>query len=257
MAAFGEGRVLRNECVIDLRGVSKDFASGPSTVHALRPATMALNRGEFVLLEGPSGSGKTTLLSIMGLLLQPSAGQIEICGTRVTGLSEDKLPSFRLKHVGFIFQSYNLFPALSAIENIKLILKLKGYSWSERRKEAPRLLERVGLEDCMHRKPSDLSGGQRQRVCIARALAGDSDVILADEPTAALDTKTGIEIIELLRDEARSGRKAVLVVTHDPRLEKYATRLDRISDGVHIPGAPMPRRTRTISERRPAYEFAH
>src|SRR5207248_1218224 len=118
-------------------------------------------------------------------------GRIEICGTDVTKLREGTLPGWRLRHIGFIFQSYNLFPALTALDNIKLVLQLKGYSWNERRKEAPRLLERVGLGGCMHRKPANLSGGQRQRICIARALAGDSDIILADEPTAALDTKTG------------------------------------------------------------------
>lgn len=239
MVSFGEGAVLRNEPVIRLRDVSKSYASGPETVHALKPTSITLDRGEFVLLEGPSASGKTTLLSLMGLLLKPTQGLVEICGVPVSGLSEEKLPDFRLRHIGLIPQTYNLFAALSAIDNIKLILKLKGYSWRERRKEAPRLLERVGLGDCMYRKPADLSGGQRQRICIARALAGDSDVILADEPTAALDTKTGIEIIELLRDEARSGRKAVLVVTHDPRLEKYATRLDRITDGQLTVGSPL------------------
>ena len=222
----------RGDYLVRLHGVAKDYPSGSNLVKALRPSSLTLERGEFVLLEGPSGSGKTTLLSIMGLLMRPTGGRVEICGRNVTPLGEDKLPAIRLRHIGFIFQTFNLFPALSAIENVKLILKLKGYTWNERRKEAPRLLERVGLGDCMNRKPSDLSGGQRQRICIARALAGDNDVILADEPTAALDTATGISIIELLRDEARTGRKAVLVVTHDLRLEKYATRVDRITDGV-------------------------
>ncbi len=235
------------DSLIQLQGISKEYSSGPNLVRALRPASLSLQRGEFVLLEGPSGSGKTTLLSIMGLLMKPTEGSVHICGENVTEMGEDKLPAIRLRHIGFIFQSFNLFPALSALENVKLILKLKGFSWGERRSEAPRLLERVGLGACMNRKPGDLSGGQRQRICIARALAGDSDIILADEPTAALDTATGIAIIELLRDEARTGGKAVLVVTHDPRLEKYATRLDRITDGVLTCGKCM-RRPQTLDD---------
>ena len=186
----------------------------------------------------------------MGLLMKPTAGQIRICGEDVTAMGEDKLPGLRLQHIGFIFQTFNLFPALSAYENVKLVLKLKGYGWIERGTEARKLLERVGLASCMHRKPGELSGGQRQRICIARALAGDSDIILADEPTAALDTATGISIIELLRNEARTGRKAVLVVTHDPRLEKYATRVDRITDGVLTCGIPMKSTPRCKHRRR-------
>ncbi|HLX65204.1 MAG TPA: ABC transporter ATP-binding protein [Planctomycetota bacterium] len=244
MLSFSESGRHRAEPLIQLDGVCKDYSSGPNTVKALRPATLTLDRGEFVLLEGPSGSGKTTLLSIMGLLMKPTGGSIRILGDDVTRLGEDKLPAIRLKHIGFIFQTFNLFPALSALDNVKLILKLKGYSWTERRKEAPHLLERVGLGECMNRKPADLSGGQRQRICIARALAGESDIILADEPTAALDTVTGTAIIELLRDEARTGRKAVLVVTHDLRLEKYATRVDRITDGELNCGTPLRRAVR-------------
>ena len=145
----------------------------------------------------------------MGLLMKADAGRISVCGEDCTKLGEDRLPAIRLQHIGFIFQTFNLFPALSALDNVKLVLKLKGRSWGERRKEAPMLLDRVGLAACMNRKPADLSGGQRQRVCIARALAGDSDIILADEPTAALDTVTGLSIIELLREEARGRGKGV------------------------------------------------
>ena len=239
MVAFSDLTAPRADRLIELTGVCKEYSSGPTLVKALRPASLTLDRGEFVLLEGPSGSGKTTLLQIMGLLMKPTAGHIRICGQDVTELGEGKLPELRLKHIGFIFQTFNLFPALTAFENVKLVLKLKGFGWSDRRDEAKRLLERVGLGACMHRKPSDLSGDQRQRICIARALAGDNDIILADEPTAALDTTTGIQIIELLRDEARTGRKAVLVVTHDPRLEKYATRVDRMTDGILTGGTPI------------------
>ncbi|MEI6232453.1 MAG: ABC transporter ATP-binding protein [Planctomycetota bacterium] len=244
MNLFSDESSLRPERLLEVVGVCKDYSSGPNVVRALRPSTLTLDRGEFVLLEGPSGSGKTTLLQVMGLLMKPTSGIIRICGQDVSALGEDKLPGLRLKHIGFIFQTFNLFPALTAFDNVKLVLKLKGYGWADRNKEAKSLLERVGLGECMHRKPGALSGGQRQRICIARALAGDNDIILADEPTAALDTATGISIIELLRNEARTGRKAVLVVTHDPRLEKYATRVDKMTDGILIGGTPL--RTRSI-----------
>jgi putative ABC transport system ATP-binding protein len=249
MAALSDASSYRADRLIELTGVCKEYSSGPNTVKALRPASLTLDRGEFVLLEGPSGSGKTTLLQVMGLLMKPTAGRIKICGEDVTAMGEDRLPGLRLKHIGFIFQTFNLFPALTAFENVKLVLKLKGYGWSERGREAKVLLDRVGLSSCMHRKPGELSGGQRQRICIARALAGENDIILADEPTAALDTATGISIIELLRNEARTGRKAVLVVTHDPRLEKYATRVDKMTDGILTGGVPVrPRPMHSIDD---------
>lgn len=222
----------RGEILVQLHAVSKEFTAGPEPVKAVQHASLTLKIGEFVLLQGPSGSGKTTLLSIMGCLMKPSRGRVWICGQDVTSMGEDQLPSLRLKHIGFIFQTYNLFPALTALENVKLALKLKGFGWRERHREAVKLIERVHLQDCMHRKPGELSGGQRQRVSIARALSGGTDIILADEPTAALDTHTGLSIMSLLRDECMNGRKAVFVVTHDPRLERFATRVDRITDGV-------------------------
>ncbi len=249
MAGFSDALSPRVDRLIELTDVSKEYSSGANTVRALRPSSLTLDRGEFVLLEGPSGSGKTTLLQVMGLLMKPTSGSIKICGEDVTVMGEDKLPGLRLKHIGFIFQTFNLFPALTAFENVKLVLKLKGFGWTERGKEAKTLLDRVGLGSCMHRKPGELSGGQRQRICIARALAGDNDIILADEPTAALDTATGISIIELLRNEARTGRKAVLVVTHDPRLEKYATRVDKMTDGILTGGEPIrPRPMHSIDD---------
>ncbi len=232
------GFAARKESLIRLVKVTKEYACGPSAVKAVRQASLSLEAGEFVLLQGPSGSGKTTLLSIMGCLMKPSAGRVYICGQDVTDLGEGQLPALRLNHIGFIFQTFNLFPALTALENVKLALQLKGLGWRERRREARRLLERVGLGECMGRKPSDLSGGQRQRVCIARALGGNADIILADEPTAALDTVTGLSIMELLKAETVSGKKAVLVVTHDPRLERFATRVDRITDGNLTVGLP-------------------
>ena len=225
------GYTETKEPLVRLSKVAKEYACGPSAVRAVRGVSLTLERGEFVLLHGPSGSGKTTLLSIMGCLLKPTSGRVFVRGQDVTEMGETELPKLRLEHIGFIFQTFNLFPALSAMENVKLALQLKGYGWRERRREAQALLERVGLQDCLHRKPADLSGGQRQRVSIARALCGKVDIILADEPTAALDTETGLAIMELLKEETRAGKKAAFVVTHDTRLERFATRLDRITDG--------------------------
>jgi putative ABC transport system ATP-binding protein len=216
--------VAQKDHLVRLSKVEKDYSVGPAAVRAVQHASLTLEPGEFVLLQGPSGSGKTTLLSVMGCLLRPTSGRVYVCGKDVTDMGEDELPRVRLRHVGFIFQTFNLFPALSAFHNVALALQLKGYGWRKRRKEAARLLERVGLGDCMHRKPGDLSGGQRQRVSIARALTGDVDIILADEPTAALDNK------------------AAYVVTHDMRLEPFATRVDHITDGVLTLGAPVPAR---------------
>lgn len=225
--------------LIRLHKVCKEYGAGTTGVRAVQQASLSLEPGEFVLLQGPSGSGKTTLLSIMGCIMKPTSGSVHLCGQDVTDLGESQLPKLRLKHIGFIFQTFNLFPALTAFQNVTLALHLKGYSWSERRREAARLLDQVGLSACMHRKPADMSGGQRQRVCIARALAGEVDVILADEPTAALDTTTGLEIMQLLKDQTRKRDRAAFIVTHDLRLERFATRVDRITDGVLTAGTPI------------------
>jgi len=225
--------------LMKLQDVGKEYRNGPSIVKAVHHASLTLEPREFVLLQGMSGSGKTTLLSIMGCLMKPSYGRVQICGTDVTDLSESRLPKIRLNHIGFVFQTFNLFPALTAFQNVALALQLKGYGWRERRKEAQRLLDRVGLSKEMHRKPSEMSGGQRQRVSIARALSGKVDILLADEPTAALDTATGLEIMSLMQEMTRTGERAVFIVTHDTRLEKFATRVDRITDGILTVGPPQ------------------
>jgi len=240
--------------LMKLQDVGKEYRTGPSIVKAVHHASLTLEPREFVLLQGMSGSGKTTLLSIMGCLMKPSYGRVQICGTDVTDLSESRLPKIRLNHIGFVFQTFNLFPALTAFQNVTLALQLKGYGWRERRKEAQRLLDRVGLSKEMHRKPSEMSGGQRQRVSIARALSGKVDILLADEPTAALDTATGLEIMSLMQEMTRTGERAVFIVTHDTRLEKFATRVDRITDGVLTVGAPQ---TPTNSQPSPVAEPAH
>jgi len=258
MVGFAGYPSKRSEHLIRIQKVTKEYSCGPSVVKALRQANLTLDVGEFVLLQGMSGSGKTTLLSIMGCLMKPTSGRVVICGKDVTEMGESQLPPLRLKHIGFIFQSFNLFPSLTAKQNVSLALQLKGFGWRQRSRESSRLLERVGLSKEADRKPGDMSGGQRQRVCIARALAGDSDIILADEPTAALDTATGLEIMELLKEQTRSGNKAVLVVTHDPRLERYATRVDRITDGILTVGAPVRARGTAAGEiEKPVITAAH
>jgi putative ABC transport system ATP-binding protein len=219
------------DCLLQLDHVVKEYGSGETGVKAVKDASLIIQPGEFVLLQGPSGSGKTTLLSIMGCLMKPSSGRVQLMGQDVTFLGERDLPELRRRHIGFIFQTFNLFPALTGEQNVELALRLKGLRRKYRKKEAQRLLTLMGLKDCMHRKPGDLSGGQRQRISIARALAGDVDILLADEPTAALDTNTGLGIMELLKEETRSGRRAAFVVTHDPRLSRFATRVDTIIDG--------------------------
>jgi putative ABC transport system ATP-binding protein len=215
-----------------LAGIGKTYGTGEHAVAALANATLDIRAGEVTLIEGPSGSGKTTLISILGLLLTPTAGEIWIEGKNVAGLGERELPALRARNFGFVFQGFNLFPALTALENVEIAITMKGGRPKAARAEARRLLELVGLGPRMHHLPSDLSGGQKQRVAIARALGGDPPILVGDEPTAALDTKTALSVMELLRDLASSSRRAVVVVTHDPRLERFADRIVRVEDGV-------------------------
>jgi putative ABC transport system ATP-binding protein len=183
------------------------------------------------MLMGPSGSGKTTLLQIIGCILKPTGGRLRILGKDVTRLSERELPQIRLSHIGFIFQGFNLFPTLSAGENIELALDLKGIRGRAARQRSHELLEQVGLADKYDSSPSDLSGGQKQRVAIARALAAEPDIILADEPTAALESQSGRLVMEMLSELARRRGRAVVVVTHDNRTIDFADRIVHIEDG--------------------------
>lgn len=219
------------QTAISVRNVTKTYSQGATAVRALKGVDLDVQPGEIVLLMGPSGSGKTTLLSIMGCILQPSTGTVLIHGRQVSGLNEKDLPQVRRKHVGFIFQGFNLFPTLTAGENVELTLDVKGVTGREARRHADVLLERVGLTDKRHVFPADLSGGEKQRVAIARALAGDPDIILADEPTAALDFNTGSSVIALLRDLAHERGRAVVIVTHDIRLQEFSDRVVHIEDG--------------------------
>ena len=211
--------------------VTKSYGEGDTAVTALEQADLEIFPGEILLIEGPSGSGKTTLLSILGLVLKPTAGEVWVGDRDVAHLSQRELAAVRAENFGFIFQGFNLFPALSALENVALAIRMKGGGTRKPEAEARRLLTAVGLADRMHYLPANLSGGQKQRVAIARALGGDPPIILGDEPTAALDTKTALGVMDLLRGLAVEQGRAVVVVTHDPRLERFAHRVARVEDG--------------------------
>lgn len=219
------------ETAIRVRGVAKTYAEGVARVAALEGVDLDVYKGEVLLLMGPSGSGKTTLLSIMGCILRSSAGSVQIAGAEITGLSERELPRVRLRHVGFVFQAFNLFPTLTAEENVEVALELKGIRGAQARKEARDLLAQVHLADKFSKYPADLSGGQKQRVALARALAGGPEILLADEPTAALDSHTGRSVLELLCELAHERNRAVVIVTHDSRIVDLGDRLVRLEDG--------------------------
>jgi putative ABC transport system ATP-binding protein len=196
--------------------------------------SLSLNAGELTLLMGPSGSGKTTLLSILGCILTPTEGTLTVAKHPTAGLSPEELADLRRRYIGFIFQSYNLFPTLTAEENVKVALDLRGDRGSEATVRSQRALQRVGLSHRMKSYPSNLSGGEQQRVAVARALVGSPAVMLADEPTAALDSENGLAVMQLLSEIAKDARRAVLAVTHDPRTIPFANRVLRIEDGVIV-----------------------
>ncbi len=203
----------------------------PERVFALQNASLDLHPGEVVSIMGPSGSGKTTLLSILGCILRPTAGELFIEGNRITALNESSLPQIRRKYIGFVFQAYNLFRSLSVQENVELALELKGIPDALLSRQASDLLSLVGLSHRARFAPADISGGEKQRVAIARALAADPPLILADEPTANLDSKTGGEILSLFETLALERNKSVVIVTHDPRINKIRHRPVLIEDG--------------------------
>jgi putative ABC transport system ATP-binding protein len=217
--------------VLDAREIRKRFTEGRQTVDVLHGVDLTLNRGEIVALEGPSGSGKTTLLSILGCILTPSSGEITIEGNAVDIARPASLPSVRKRSIGFVFQQFNLFPALTALENVEYALNIKGIKGSDATSEAARVLDEVGLGERRNFLPRDLSGGQKQRVAIARALAGRSPILLADEPTANLDSQMGRQILDLFRDLAVKENRALLIVTHDPKVRAICDRVIEIQDG--------------------------
>lgn len=225
--ASGEPGALR----LRLSRVCKVYGEGAERVEAVAGVDLALASGECVLLVGPSGSGKTTLLMLMGCLLRPSEGRVWVDGIDAGDLDAAARAKLRLGHLGFVFQGFNLFPALSAQENVELVLNLRGIRGAAAESEAARQLARVGLSHRLRHKPADLSGGEKQRVAVARALAAEAPILLADEPTASLDGATGYQVTELLRRLAREEGRAVFVVTHDPRIVDLGDRVLHMEDG--------------------------
>jgi putative ABC transport system ATP-binding protein len=217
--------------ILEAKGIVKRLGSGAAEVQALKGVNLDLMPGELTLLMGPSGSGKTTLLSILGCILTPNAGSLRIGDCETAGLDAEGMADLRRRHVGFVFQAYNLVPTLNAAENVMLALDLRGAALAQAPALAAEALRQVGLSHRAHANPSKLSGGEKQRVAIARALAGSPSVILADEPTAALDSENGKAVMALLSQVAKDSRRGVLVVTHDHRTLAYADRLIRIEDG--------------------------
>ena len=220
------------KAAITVRELTKIYAEGASGAPALRGIDLDVYAGELVMLVGPSGSGKTTLLSIMGCILSPTTGSVRIAGKEVSQLKQNELAPIRLSHIGFVFQGFNLFPTLTAGENVELMLDLKGVRGETAKDRAQQLLEQVGIGEKYGNFPADLSGGQKQRVAIARALAGEPDIVLADEPTAALDSHTGRNVMRIVSELAHQHGRAVVIVTHDSRLLEFADRTIRIEDGL-------------------------
>jgi len=219
------------EYIIEAKGIEKTLGSGAGKVQALRGVDLSLRRGELTLLMGPSGSGKTTLLLILGCMLAPSAGHVTVCGVSTTDADKEALAKIRRDHIGFVFQSYHLFPTLTAAQNVQLALDIRGERGRKARERSREALKMVGLEQKTKALPHELSGGEQQRVAIARAIVANPSAVLADEPTAALDGGNGQMLMRILASIAHERGNAVLVVTHDPRVIPFADRIIRIEDG--------------------------
>lgn len=218
--------------ILSLQNICKTYVTGDSRVNALQGINLTIGSGEFTALEGPSGSGKSTLLNICGLLDRANKGELELMGKTINSASDYQLTQLRRQHLGFVFQSYNLLPVLSANENIEYPLLLSGTSLKIRRHKVDEIVEQVGLKEFASHRPDHLSGGQRQRVAIARALINRPRLVIADEPTANLDTKTASQMIELMHDLGRSRGTTFLIATHDDRMARRCDRIITMVDGV-------------------------
>jgi len=217
--------------VLEARGIVKELGQGAGKITAVKGVNLSMRPGELALLMGPSGSGKTTLISILGCILSPTAGTVSVAGTQTAGLSPDALAKLRRTHIGYIFQSYNLFPTLTALENVRIALDVAGVTGLAAISRAKAALESVGLANKLNSYPANLSGGEKQRVAVARAICTEPSIVLADEPTAALDSVNGHGVMRLLAEIARQQNRSILVVTHDPRTIAYADRVIHIEDG--------------------------
>jgi putative ABC transport system ATP-binding protein len=219
------------EVAVKAQSLTKTYGEGETEVHALTDVTFEIPRGEFVVLQGASGSGKTTLLNQIGALEPPTSGDVEANGFNLNGLDDDGRTDYRLKSVGFVFQFYNLVPSLTAYENVALIAELTGGDVESRTED---VLASVGLADRMHHFPGQMSGGEQQRVSIARGLVKNPPLMLCDEPTGALDTETGIQVLDLLREITDSGDRTIVIVTHNTQISRIANRVIDLRDGAVI-----------------------
>ncbi len=217
--------------IIDIKGITRDFPLGDETIHVLKGIDLLINKGEYVALMGPSGSGKSTLMNILGCLDTPTSGSYILNGKQVSEMHDDELAEIRNKEIGFVFQTFNLMPRTTALDNVALPMVYAGFPKSERDARATEVLTQVGLDDRMDHKPNQLSGGQRQRVAVARALVNRPAMILADEPTGNLDSKTSVEIMKLFGEIHANGNTVVLV-THEEDIAEHAHRIIRLRDGL-------------------------
>ena len=217
--------------IVECRDINKTYQQGKIEVHALKGVSLSIDEGGFVALAGPSGSGKTTLLNIIGGLDQPDGGSVSVDGNTFEKMTQSQLALLRLHKVGFVFQSYNLIPVLSAVENVEFVMLLQGVQAAQRRERAKAILDDVGLEGKYDRRPAELSGGQQQRVAVARAIVSNPSIVLADEPTANLDSKTGNGLLEMMKKMNEEKKVTFIFSTHDNMVMDYARRLVLIRDG--------------------------